>query len=154
MKAKSTVLTLILCFLGAGVCFAQSPFMGSWQLNEAKSKIGPGAMKATTVVYKAAGDSIKLTVDGTDAAGNPMHYEWTGKFDGKAYQVTGSPTADSESYRRISNHVLTFTLWKAGKVTLTGRNEVAMNGKSRTVTTSAIDSNGKRVRSVYVYDKE
>jgi len=40
--------------------------MGTWKLNEAKSKIGAGSPKNSTVVYEAAGDSVKVTVDGTD----------------------------------------------------------------------------------------
>ena len=42
----------------------------------------------------AAGDSVKVTTDGTDRDGKPVHGEWTGKFDGKDYPVTGDPTTD------------------------------------------------------------
>ena len=38
VKARPIVLTLALCFIGVGVCFAQNLFMGIWKLNEAKSK--------------------------------------------------------------------------------------------------------------------
>ena len=66
MKARATVLTLALCFVGVAVCFAADAFLGTWKLNEAKSKIGAGSPKNVTVVYAAAGDSVKVTVDGTD----------------------------------------------------------------------------------------
>jgi hypothetical protein len=46
-------------------------------------KFGPGATKNSTVVYEAAGDSVKVTTDGTSGDGKPVHTEWTGKFDGK-----------------------------------------------------------------------
>jgi hypothetical protein len=59
MKTRTILFTLLLCFVVAAVCFADDPHMGTWKLNEAKSKIGPGAPKITTVVYEAAGDSIK-----------------------------------------------------------------------------------------------
>lgn len=154
MKARRIALTFVLCILGAGTCFAQSPFMGTWKLNEAKSKFGPGATKLTTVVYEAAGDSTKVTVDGTDSAGNPLHWEWTGKFDGKPYPVTGSATADSATYRKISSHALAITQTKGGKVTTTARIVVARDGKSRTVTATTIDSSGKKAHSVSVYDKQ
>ena len=39
--------------------------------------------KNHTVVYAAAGDSVKVTVDGIDGDGKPAHNEWTGKFDGR-----------------------------------------------------------------------
>jgi hypothetical protein len=78
MKTRTILLTLLLCFVGAAACFAADPQMGTWKLNEAKSKIGEGSPKLTTVVYEAAGDSVKVTVDGTDGDGKPLHSEWTG----------------------------------------------------------------------------
>jgi hypothetical protein len=48
-------------------------FMGTWKLNEAKSKFTPGTGENTTVVYEAGGDSVKVTVDGVDADGKPTH---------------------------------------------------------------------------------
>lgn len=85
MKTKTVGLTLALSLLGAVLCWA-SPQMGTWNLNEAKSKFGPGTGKNTKVVYEAAGDQIKVIVDGVDAEGKPSHNEWTGKFDGKEYK--------------------------------------------------------------------
>jgi hypothetical protein len=128
--------------------------MGTWKLNEAKSKFSPGATKNNTVVYEAAGDSVKVTVDGVDGNGNAIHSEWTGKFDGKLYPVTGDPTSDMRSYRKINNRTLALTNKKDGKVTLTGRIVVSANGKTRTVTTNGKDSKGKRVSTWAVYDKQ
>jgi len=141
-------------FASVTVCLAQNPHMGTWKLNEAKSKFSKGAGKNTTVVYEAAGDSVKVTVDGVDGAGNPTHNEWTGKFDGKFYPVTGDPTSDMRSYRKINNRTLALTGKKDGKVTVTGRIVVSANGKSRTVTTTGTDAKGKRFTTRAVYDKQ
>jgi|SRR6266850_720359 len=154
MKRRVILLALAALFASATVCLAQSPQMGTWKLNEAKSKFGKGASKNTTVVYEAAGDSVKVIVDGVDGAGNPTHNEWTGKFDGKSYPVTGDATSDTRSYRKINNNTLALTGKKGGKVTLTGRIAVSANGKTRTVTTTATDSKGKRVTNRAVYDKQ
>ena len=155
MKRTAILFTLAVLFVGGvNVCFAQSPHMGTWKLNEAKSKFGPGATKNNTVVYEAAGDSVKVTVDGTDGAGNPSHSEWTGKFDGKYYPVTGDPASDMRAYRRINNHVMALTGKKDGKINLTGRIVVSANGRTRTVTTTGANSKGKRVSSRAVYDKQ
>src|SRR5579864_3739378 len=94
MKAKTILLTLALCFAGAVICFAQDANIGTWKLNEAKSKLAPGAPKNSTVVYEAAGDSVKVTIDGTDKDGKPTHSDWTGKYDGKDYPVTSDPNSD------------------------------------------------------------
>ena len=154
MKRIVILLTLAVLFVGVTVCLADSPQMGAWKLNEAKSKFGPGATKNHTVVYEAAGDSVKVTVDGVDGDGNPSHNEWTGKFDRKFYPVTGDPTSDMRSYRKVNNHTLVLTGKKDGKVTLTGRIVVSANGRTRTVTTTATDSKGKSMSNKAVYDKQ
>ena len=141
-------------FVGVTVCLADNPQMGTWKLNEAKSKFSPGATKNKTVVYEAAGDSVKVTVDGVDGNGNSMHNEWTGKFDGKYYPVTGDPTSDMRSYRKINNRTLALTAKKGSKITLTGRIVVSANGRTRTVTTTGTDSKGKSVSNRAVYDKQ
>ncbi len=128
--------------------------MGTWKLNESKSKFGAGSTKNDTVVYAAAGDSVKVTVDGTDADGKSTHNEWTGKFDGKDYPVTGDPSSDMRSYKKVDDRTLELTVKKAGKVTATGRIVVAADGKSRTITTSGTNQKGKKVKNTAVYDKE
>ena len=154
MKVKTIILTLSLCFIGAAVCFAQQPQMGTWKLNEAKSKIAPGAPKITTVVYEAAGDSVKVTVDGTDGEGKPLHSEWTGKFDGKDYPVTGDPNTDTRSYKKVDDHTLESTNKKGDKVGITARGVVSADGKTRTVTLHGTDSKGKKYTSTAVFDKQ
>ena len=154
MKRTAILLPLAVLFAGVTVCLADNPHMGTWKLNEAKSKFSPGATKNHTVVYEAAGDSVKVTVDGVDGDGNPSHNEWTGKFDGKFYAVTGDPTSDMRSYRKINNHTMALTGKKGGKVTLTGRIVVTANGRTRTVTTTGTDSKGKRFSNRAVYDKQ
>ena len=154
MKARAIVLTLALCFVGAAVCFAEGAQMGTWKLNEAKSKIGPGAPKNTTVVYAAAGDNVKVTVVGIDSAGKPTHNEWTGKFDGKDYPVTGDPNSDVRSYKKVNDRTLTFTGKKGSKVTITGRIVMSADGKSRTVTASGTDPKNNKFSSTAVYDKQ
>ena len=154
MKVKAIVLTMLLCFVAVAVCYASDVQMGTWKLNEAKSKLAPGANKNATVVYAPAGDNVKVTVDGVTSDGKPAHNEWTGKFDGKFYPVTGDPTSDERSYKTIDSHTLALTTQKAGKVVATGRIVVSHDGKTRTVTTTGLDAKGTKMKSVGVYDKQ
>ncbi len=154
MKAKTMVLSLVVCFVAAAVCFASAIRMGTWKLNESKSKIAPGVQKNHTVVYEAAGDDVKVTVDGIDRDGKPAHNEWTGKFDGKDYPVTGDPVSDMRSYKRVNDRTLALTIKKDGKVTVTGRIVESADGKTRTVTTRGTDAEGKKFKSIAVYDKQ
>jgi hypothetical protein len=154
MKTKAISLMLPLFFATVVVGFFDNAHMGTWKLNEAKSKIPAGAPKNTTVTYEAAGDMIKITVEGVDGAGQPSRNEWTGKFDGKDYPVTGESNTDARAYKVVDGRTLTFANKKAGKATLTGRVVVSEDGKSRTVTTTATSPDGKKVESTAVYDKQ
>ncbi len=154
MKARAIVLTLMLCFVGVAVCFADDANLGTWKLNEAKSKLGTGAPKNNMVVYQAAGDNVKVTIDGSDKDGKPTHNEWTGKYDGKDYPVTGDPNSDARSLKKIDDRTLGFNVKKGGKVTTSGRIVVSADGKSRTVTTTGTDVTGKKFSSNAVYDKQ
>jgi hypothetical protein len=155
MKRIICLLTFAVLFAAASTCLAaDDASMGSWKLNEAKSKFSAGAPKNTSVVYEAAGDSVKVTVDGVGADGKPTHNEWTGKFDGKDYPVTGDATADTRSYKRVDAHTLKLTNKKGDKVIMSGTATVSSDGKTRTVVISGTDPGGKKVTSTAVYDKQ
>jgi len=154
MKTRTIVLVLAVCFVAVAASFASNPNMGTWKLNDAKSNFPPMAQKNNTVVYEAAGDMVKVTVDGTDNAGKPTHNEWTGKFDGKDYPLVGDPNADMRSYKKIDDHTTELTNKKDGKVTATGRIVVSPDGKTRTVTVTATGADGMKMKSTAVYDKQ
>jgi hypothetical protein len=154
MRTRTILMTVAFSLVAVALCAAQNPNMGTWQLNEAKSKIPPGFTKNTTVVYAAAGDDVKVTTDGTDKDGKAMHTEWTGKFDGKDYPLTGDPNADTRSYTKVDDRTLTLANKKAGKVTTSGRIEVSADGKTRTLTVSGVGASGKKVASKAIYDKQ
>ena len=155
MKTQIIGLTLALSFFAGATCFAaDDPQIGTWKLNEAKSKLTPDAGKNTTVVYEAAGDQVKVIIDGTDKDGKPTHNEWTGKFDGKDYAVTGDPKSDMRAYKQIDSHTMQFVIKKDGKTTVTGRISVAADGKSRMVTAHGAGEQGKESKEKAAYDKQ
>jgi hypothetical protein len=154
MKTKALGLTLAFFFLGAVACLAADPLMGTWKLNETKSKITPGTLKNTHVVYSSMLGQVKITSDGMDANGKPIHVEWSGKFDGKDYPVTGDPNSDARSYTKVNERTLTTSNKKNGKVTVTGQIVVSADGKSRTVTLNGTSPKGKKFKNVAVYDRQ
>ena len=154
MRKRSIAVAIAFCCVAVAVCLGQNANMGTWKLNEAKSKVPAGAPKNSTVVYEAAGDSTKVTVDGVDGAGKPTHNEWTGKFDGKDYPLMGDPSADMRSYKVVDDHTMELTNKKSGKVTATGKIVISADGKSRTVTVTGMDPSGKKVHYSAMYDKQ
>jgi len=89
--------------MGAAACFAANPHMGTWKLNEAKSKLVPGMGKNTTVTYTEEKDKIKVTVDGVNKDGRPTHGVWVGKADGKAYPTKGNLPYNSVAYKVVND---------------------------------------------------
>ena len=154
MKIRTILLAVAALFAVASMCFAADMNMGTWKLNEAKSKIAPGAVKNNLVIIAAVGDSVKVTVDGVSSDGKATHTEWTGKFDGKDYPVTGDGAADARSYKRINANTLAMTNKKDGKPTITGHITVSPDGKTRTVKVSGVDAKGQKFTATAVYDKQ
>lgn len=154
MKSRTLIVTLALCLTAAAECFAGSPHIGTWKLNEAKSKMPPGMGKNTNVTYAAAGDKVKVTVDGVDKDGKPTHSVWVGKFDGKAYPLKGNLPYNAVMYKVVNDHTNDITATKDGKTIWTGTITVSKDGKSRTVTVNGSDANGKKFKGNVFYDKQ
>lgn len=153
MKVRKIALTLGLCLAAVAVCYASDPNMGSWTLNEAKSKFPAGATKNTSVVYTAMGDQVKVTTDGTTGDGKAVHTEWTGMFDGKDYPLSGDPNADTRAYKKMGNN-LELINKKNGKVTATGHVMISPDGMTRTVKVNGTGADGKKFAYIAVYDKQ
>lgn len=151
MKPKA-ILAMAL-WLVAGSAFAANPFMGTWKLDESKSKLDPAMGKNTTVIYAKEGRKTKITVDGVDAKGKPTHNEWIGKFDGKDYAVTGDQSFDMRSYKEVNDRTLSMTLKKDGKVVGSGLVTVSPDGKTRTVQLDTMTPKGKKSHIVAIYNK-
>jgi hypothetical protein len=154
MKIRTIVLTPVFFVLATTACLAADPQVGTWKVNESKSKITPGTLNFTTVTFKSMFGKVKVAGGGIDADGKPVHSEWTGNFDGKDYPVTGDPISDTRSYTKVDDRTLNLTVKKNGKVVDTGRIVVSADGKSRTVTVSGTTPKGKKFKNVVVYDKQ
>ena len=149
------LVALALLLTATAATFAANALMGTWKLNEAKSKFAPGATKNTTVTYAPAkGDMVKCTVDGVDKDGKPIHWTWVGKFDGKPYEIKGSPSFNTLTYKPVNDRTNETTATKAGKMVMTGTITVTKDGKSRVVTLTGKDASGKKFTDMTYYDKQ
>lgn len=152
MKTRKLFIVGAFC-LFALAAFAADPNVGTWKLNEGKSKIPAGASKNLTVVYTAAGDEYKGVIDGVDGSGKPVHSEWTGKFDGKDYPVTGDPAVDSRGIQKVDDRHYKVHNTKGGKITTSGTVVFSNDGKTRTLTTESTGAAGKKQSATFVYEK-
>src|SRR3981081_3625423 len=146
IKTRIAVLAAALSFTAATACFAANPHMGTWKLNEAKSKLVPGMGKNATVTYTEQKDKIKVTINGVDKDGKPTHGVWIGKADGKAYPTKGNLRYNSVAYKVVNDRTYDLTAMKDGKLVWTGKSTVSTDGKSRTVTLNGTDEKGKKLK--------
>lgn len=152
---RLTLLIAALCFTATAATFAASAQLGTWKLDESKSKMGPDSPKNQTVTYTEAKDGMMtLTVDGVDKDGKPIHWTWTGKFDGKQNKVEGNDNFDSIAYKAMNDHANSAIGMKDGKTVFTGTIKVAKDGNSRMVTTTMTGPDGKKHTDKAYYTKE
>lgn len=152
MKKRTTAIAFVLSLL-ATAAFAAGPEMGTWKLNEKKSRFTPGTPMNVKVVYEQEGDKIETTVWTVAQDGKRWKNEWTGKLDGKDYPVTGDDSSDSRSLKKVGARTYKLVVKKGGKVVASGKIVHAKDGKSRVVTVTGKSADGKRYRSSSVYDK-
>ncbi len=150
------VAVLIVAFIGLEL-LAQvpDPLIGKWELNVAKSafKTGP-QYKSSAREFEAVPKGLKYSGKNVNADGTASGSQWTAYFDGKDYPVTGDPTSDTISLKRIDQFHTEGTFKKAGKLTGRVTRVVSTDGKVWTLTVEGTDAQGKPYSSVLVFDKK
>jgi len=152
------VAIFVVVLFSSGVALAQSDaFVGTWQLNVAKSKFDTGtARKSETRIVESSPYGMKVSVERTNADGSNQQFNYTTNFDGKAHHITGAAPygADDILVTLGAANTLSFTLTKHGKVVGSGTSVVSADGKTLTLTSKGTDASGKTTSSVAVYDKQ
>jgi len=159
---RALVFLIVFASLGVGPVVprvaAQSSdsWIGTWTLNLEQSSYDPAnlAPKSQTTRITASGDAQSAITDGTDAAGKKIHTEITYKLDGKDYDYKGAPDANSTRvYTRVDDHHYTFATKVNGQITTTSRVAVTPDGKTRTITTTGRDAEGRVIRNFSVWNR-
>jgi hypothetical protein len=134
---------------------AADNYLGTWTLNVAKSKYdpGPAPKSQTTKLEAVAGGGMREIGDRVNADGSKTTWEWTAKFDGKDYPVTGDASRDAVSVKKIDDYNLDITNKKGGKVTTSIKAVYAKDGKSRVETVTGTNAQGQKVNNVTEWTK-
>jgi hypothetical protein len=141
-------------FVVAGSLWAADPFVGTWKMNGAKSKIASQAPKSFTMKIEALDNSLKWTSDMVAVDGTASNGAWSGKYDGEDYANTGSADYDAIAAKRINANTFNSVLKKGGKVVGTGRGVVSKSGKTLTLTSKLKNAQGQDITDVIVFDKQ
>ena len=106
-----------------------------------------------TVKVDCDENGIKLDAEGTNQDGTPTHVEYSAKFDGKDYPITGT-YADTVSVKRIDTNTIQFHFKKDGQLMLIVTTTVSTDGKTKTSTFEGTDGQGHDINNIVVYDKQ
>jgi hypothetical protein len=130
-------------------------WIGTWTLNIAQSSYDPAnlAPKSQTTRITASADTETAITDGMDADGKKIHTEITYKLDGKDYDYKGAPANSTRVYTRVDDHHYTFATKVKGQITTTSRVAVTPDGKTRTITTTGRDAEGRVIRNFSVWNR-
>jgi hypothetical protein len=156
---RSIVTVAVLVVLCSTILLAQVPaaknMVGTWKLNVAKSTFSPGPpLRSQMATLTAVEGGLKVVADRVEADGKTTHFEWTAKFDGKDYPVTGDPGRDAVSVKKVDDYTLEITNKKAGKTLSVLRAVYAKDGKTRTETTTGVNPQGQKINNVTAWDKQ
>ena len=133
---------------------AADMFSGTWKLNLAKSKYSPGpAPKSLTITATMEGDWVVTKAEGVDSTGKASTYTNRYKLDGKEYSYKTATIEGMISVKKIDDFHTEATI-KGGKAHTKGKTVISKDGKTRTLTTSGTNMDGKPTNNVAVYDKQ
>jgi hypothetical protein len=133
---------------------AFNPLFGTWLLNRAKSTFIPApGPKGQMRTYAPAGDGEKLTARGLDPEGKPTLVQYTAKYDGRDYAITGSSGGDLISLKRIDNFTTQSSEKRGGKAVIIATRTVSKDGKTLTVLTKGTTAKGEVIDAVLVFDR-
>jgi hypothetical protein len=123
---------------------------GVFKLNVAKSKYSSGPAPRGTIIY-VAGE--KITLSGTNAAGEPVVATFPNIEDGKPHQVTGVAAYDETAITRVDAHTVNINRTKAGKVVQTAVGVMSQDGKTLTITATGTNEKDQQINNTTVWEK-
>jgi hypothetical protein len=133
---------------------ASDPLIGDWQLNRDKSTFKPGpGPKGQLRSYRIKGDTEKLTARGVDSQGRPTLVEYTARYDGKDYAITGSLGGNFISLKRLDPHTTQSTQKRDGKPVIITTRAVSTDGRTLTVTAKGTTAEGEIIDTTMMFDK-
>ena len=85
MKRRMIVSSIVAwCWAIGTLCMSADLTVGAWKLNAAKSKYTPAEQpRYETIKIEAVGDSMKVTLEGTDSAGKKSKLSGRGNTTAK-----------------------------------------------------------------------
>lgn len=153
--SKRTLITLAaIVAWSAGLTAQNEPFLGTWELNLAKSSITRGAPpQSESIANVAEPGGFKSTLTSVTGRGTSVeihHYN----FDGNFHQTEGGDPREL-SFKRIDRRTIESDTRRNGQITVNRRFVLSEDGKTMTVTASGTTGGGQKyTNDTRVYDRK
>jgi hypothetical protein len=132
---------------------AQSPMVGNWTYNAAKSTQGGPLPKKRDVTITQSGPEITVSVDEVTSDGTNNKWHFTSKGDGSPVPVTGWAAIDSAA-STLTGRTGKTIYSKGGKPAMESNTEVSADGKVLTVKGTRPGPDGKPMAYSSHYDRK
>ena len=139
----------------AKLIMPSASWSGTWSLNVASSKLSaPAGKRSETRVYVVKGNKLSVKATGTDNAGKPVKYSYSGAFDGRPYPMIGNPVGDSIVLTLVNPLKANIMVKKGKIVTATATSDVSPDGKHLILTRKTLRANAAPMIDVLDFDKK
>ncbi len=96
---------------------------------------------------------MKVIYDMVHPRGGVTHLEWQGRIDGKDYPLQGIDAFVTYAYTQVSPGIYETIVKMGGRAAAKSTIAVSADGKTMTTTTKGVDSAGRAVTTVTVYER-
>jgi hypothetical protein len=121
-------------------------------LDLSQSAFRPGPpVRSQTRTYTETSRGVRFVLEGISASGTRMFTEYVARYDGKDYPLTGSPSVNSVSLRRVTRLRTDATEKKDGRPVFEVRREISQDAMTMTVTVTGMNAQGQDVANVLVF---
>lgn len=154
MKSQLFLSLAAVALFGAGLVAQNEPFLGTWELNLAKSSItrgGPPQSETIENVPEAGGFKSTLTsVTGRGKSAEIHHYI----FDGAFHQTEGGDPREL-SFKRVDRRNIDSDTRRNGQITVNRHFQLSEDGRTMTVVANGMSGGGQKyVNDTRVYEKK
>ena len=153
-KIRTIIFALAVLSIPLALLAADDPMMGTWKLNVPKSQLGNPVPRSIIRKHIPIPGGVKVVQDRVDAEGKASTGEFTVKFDGKDYSISGDPFVDRLSLKRVGRYRVDGIGRKGDKIATTFRWQVSKDGKTLTYTTKRLYPPERVGTIIQILDKQ
>ena len=141
--------------LGMLASAMDSRFVGTWKLNNGKSKLegsGIDPNVAARARLERDGSGFKASVESMTPQGQSIGYTYHLTLDSKPVKVTGAAQFDEVQSSRVNDRVFDVVCRKNGHVVFSDHRSLSKDGKTITITRKR--TNSQPFTAIIVFEKQ